>query len=71
MNNVITVTELNTLIKDIFDLSNSFKNIQIKGEVSNFKGRNYSGHFYFKLKDSTSVISCVVFKFDSFYVIWI
>lgn len=66
MNNVITVTELNTLIKDIFDLSNSFKNIQIKGEVSNFKGRNYSGHFYFKLKDSTSVISCVVFKFDSF-----
>ncbi len=66
MNNILTVTQLNTLIKDIFDSSNYFKNIKIKGEVSNFKGQNYSGHYYFKIKDNTSVISCVVFKFDSF-----
>ncbi len=66
MNNVLTVTQLNTLIKDIFEVSNAFKNIKIKGEVSNFKGKNYSGHFYFKIKDDTSVISCVIFKYDSF-----
>ena len=66
MNNILTVTQLNTLIKDIFEVSNAFKNIKIKGEVSNFKGKNYSGHFYFKIKDDTSVISCVIFKYDSF-----
>ena len=66
-NKIYSVNELNNLIKEIFECSEYFKNISVKGEVSNFKGKNNSGHYYFKIKDNTSVISCVLFKYDSLY----
>ncbi len=66
-NKIYSVNDLNTLIKEIFETAPFFKNISVKGEVSNFKGKNNSGHYYFKIKDNTSVISCVLFKYDANY----
>jgi exodeoxyribonuclease VII large subunit len=42
-------------------LEDSFKNIWVEGEVSNFT-LHTSGHCYFSLKDHDSIISCVIFK---------
>jgi exodeoxyribonuclease VII large subunit len=42
-------------------LEDSFKNIWVQGEVSNFI-LHTSGHCYFSLKDQDSVIACVIFK---------
>lgn len=36
-------------------------NVLVKGEISNFK-HHYTGHFYFTLKDESSLIKCVMFK---------
>ena len=38
-NYFFSVTELNQLIKDIFDNTPYFKNLRIKGELSNWKGK--------------------------------
>jgi len=42
-------------------LEDSFKNVWVEGEVSNFI-LHTSGHCYLSLKDSDSVIACVIFK---------
>lgn len=62
---ILSVSELNNLIKDLFDNFPFFQSLSIKGELSNWKGKNISGHIYFSLKDSTSTIKCVMFKYDA------
>ena len=67
-NHVFNVSEINQLIKEVFESSPYFKNISIKGEISNRKGRNISGHIYFSLKDDQSTMKCVMFKYDTLYL---
>ena len=55
-----TVTEINNYIKSLIDSEPQLRNVQIVGEVSNFK-RYPSGHCYFTLKDSGSRINAVMF----------
>lgn len=57
--NIMTVTQLTNLIKTM--LEGTFPNVQIKGEISNFRP-NASGHLYFVLKDNESQISAVMFR---------
>jgi exodeoxyribonuclease VII large subunit len=45
----------------IFDKDNFLSNINIRGEITNFKA-HYTGHLYFTLKDETSTIKCIMFK---------
>lgn len=59
--NPITVTELNTYVKDQFEKDEFLNNVLVKGEISNFK-HHYTGHMYFTLKDEKSLIKCVMFK---------
>ena len=59
--NPISVTELNTYIKEQFQKDEYLNNVLIKGEISNFKN-HYTGHMYFTLKDENSLIKCVMFK---------
>lgn len=59
--NVITVSKLNTYIKEKFEEDEFLNNILVKGEISNFK-HHYTGHMYFTLKDENSLIKCVMFK---------
>lgn len=56
-----TVTEINNYIKSLLDGEATLRNVQIVGEVSNFK-RYPSGHCYFTLKDSSAVLKCVMFR---------
>ena len=58
---VVSVSELNTYIKDKFQEDEYLNNVLVKGEISNFKN-HYTGHMYFTLKDENSLIKCVMFK---------
>jgi len=55
---IYTVSQLTSSIKIV--LEDSFQDIWIEGEISNFKA--VSGHFYFTLKDDKSELKCVFFK---------
>lgn len=60
----LKVGEVNTYIKRIFAGDMILSNIQVEGEISNFKC-HYSGHMYFSLKDDKGKIRCVFFKSDN------
>ncbi len=59
---VYSVSQVNKLIKSLIDDDRRFANIQVRGEISNFK-RYSSGHCYFTLKDAGGVLKAVMFKF--------
>ena len=60
----LKVSEVNSYIKRIFAGDMILSNIEIEGEISNFK-KHYSGHLYFSLKDDRARIKCVMFKSDA------
>lgn len=57
----ISVTELNSYIKNKIANDEFLNTVYIKGEISNFK-HHYTGHLYFTLKDESSLIKCIMFK---------
>ena len=59
--NFLTVRELTVLIKYNLENDIRFKNILVKGEISNLK-IHPSGHWYFTLKDKFSRINAVMFS---------
>jgi len=59
MNFVKTVGEITRELKNL--LEDEFNNIEIKGEISNYKLHS-SGHRYFTLKDEDAQLSCVMWK---------
>ncbi len=58
--NVYSVSQVNSYIKNMFTQDFLCSSILIKGELSNVKYHG-SGHIYFTLKDSGAAISCVMF----------
>lgn len=56
----LSIGELNTYIKSMFDENVFLRKVYLKGEISNFKNHT-RGHLYFTLKDDTSRISAVMF----------
>lgn len=60
-NTIWTISGLTSFVKALLEGNSNLYNLWVRGEVSGFK-RAYSGHCYFKLKDSRSVINCVMFK---------
>lgn len=58
---VFNVSQVNKYIKMIIASDTFLNNINISGEITNFKA-HYTGHFYFTLKDENSTIKCVMFK---------
>jgi len=59
---VFTVSEVNYFIKNLIDSNQILRQVYIRGEISNFKYHDISGHMYFTLKDEKSQIRCVMFK---------
>lgn len=59
---IYTVSELNARIKETIEEDVGFEYLWVVGEISNFKGNFTSGHWYFSLKDASSQISAVCFK---------
>ena len=57
----ISVSELNSYIKNKIADDEYLNNVLIKGEISNFKN-HYTGHMYLTLKDENSLIKCIMFK---------
>jgi len=60
MGKVFTVTEINRIVKNLLENQRDFANIQVQGELSNFR-RYPSGHCYFNLKDKQGVLKAVMF----------
>lgn len=58
---VYSVSEINNFIKNILEQEPELRNLQVVGEISNFK-RYPSGHCYFTLKDTGAVLKCVMFR---------
>lgn len=58
--NVYTVAQINSYIKNMFTQDYMLRSVLVKGEVSNCKYHS-SGHIYFTLKDVKGVIACVMF----------
>jgi exodeoxyribonuclease VII large subunit len=59
---IYKVSELTSSIKAV--LEDSFSNIWVEGEISNFTA-HASGHFYFTLKDDKSELKCAFFRSDN------
>lgn len=57
----VTVTQVNSYVKDRLSADENLKNLVVTGELSNFT-HHKSGHFYFTLKDETSSIRCIMFR---------
>ena len=60
MQNIYTVAQVNSYIKNMFTQDYMLQSIMVKGEVSNCKYHS-SGHIYFTLKDAKGTITCVMF----------
>lgn len=61
MNNIYSVLQINNHIKSLLLKDKVLSDVRIKGEISNFKSHS-SGHLYFSLKESGSILRCVMFK---------
>ncbi len=59
--NIYSVGEINNFIKNILEGESELRNVQVIGEVSNFK-RYPTGHCYFTLKDAGALLKCVMFR---------
>ncbi len=57
----LSITEINQMIKMMFDNAPFLKKVYLKGEISNFK-HHTSGHLYLTLKDDDSKISAIMFR---------
>jgi len=57
---LLTVSQLTAQIRS--SLERAFSNIEVRGEISNFKKHSASGHWYFTLKDSRAQIRAVFYK---------
>lgn len=58
---VYAVSEMNQLIKNLFDNEPQLYAVCIRGEISNYK-LYPSGHHYFTLKDAEGALRCVMFR---------
>ena len=57
-----TVSEINGIIKSLLENNPRLNNIWVKGEIYNLTYHS-SGHIYFTLKDDSSTISAVFFRY--------
>lgn len=57
---IYTVHEFTLALKGVLT-SGRFSDVWVRGEISNFTNHN-SGHRYFTLKDKSSALQCVMFK---------
>lgn len=58
----VSVSWLNSHIKNLIDGSPELRNILLTAEISDFKNHTRSGHFYLTLKDEKSSLRAVMFS---------
>lgn len=57
-----TVSRVNNYIKRLLESKTVLNDLWVKGEISNYK-KHSSGHIYLTLKDETSVLKAVIFRY--------
>jgi exodeoxyribonuclease VII large subunit len=57
---IFDISDITKIIKKYLEGNKEFNNVWLRGEISNFK-KQQSGHMYFDLKDTESVVPCVMF----------
>lgn len=58
---ILTVSELSSLISSC--MKETFSDLSVEGEVTNFRQMGSGGHWYFSLKDNTgALINCTCFR---------
>lgn len=58
---VLSVSDINRMVKDTLEGNLLFRRLWVQGEISNFR-HHTSGHMYFTLKDDASRLKCVMFR---------
>ena len=58
--NVFSVSDLISLIKQTLEFNDGLRAFYVKGEISNFTNHR-NGHWYFSIKDDKSKMNCVMF----------
>ena len=61
---VYTVSQLNSRISHMIETDPELQTLFIEGELSNIRLNSQSGHLYFSLKDSKSVVKAVMFSWS-------
>ncbi len=59
---ILTVSQVNSYIKLMFEGDKNLKNIFVSGEISNFRPNHASGHLYFSLNEEKNTIRAVMFS---------
>jgi len=62
---VLTVSQVNAYISNLFQSNDVLSAVYMKGEISNCKYHS-SGHIYFTLKDAGAQIACVMFAGNAY-----
>ena len=63
MREILSVSEVNKTANDF--INEAFPPLWVVGEISGFKEYGASGHWYFSIKDSDSVLSCSMFRLQN------
>lgn len=61
MQDAVTVSQLTTTIREIFESNEYLQDVWVEGEISNMR-RATSGHWYFTLKDSGAQLKSVMWR---------
>lgn len=61
----VTVSQINQYMKETVAGDDNLRHLLVKGELSNFTNHQRTGHFYFTLKDASSSIRAVMFRFNA------
>lgn len=61
-NRILTVTQLTSHVRTVLENDRVLQNVWVRGEISDFKYYQKSGHMYFTLKDEEASVNCVMFK---------
>ena len=59
---ILSVSQLTAYIRSLLENDEILASVWVKGEISDFKHYQKSGHLYFSLKDEAAVINCVMFR---------
>jgi len=63
---ILSVSEVNKTADDF--INEAFPPLWVVGEISNFVEYGTTGHWYFSITDSNSVLSCTMFKFQNMHL---
>ena len=64
----MTVSEANKMIMEYVDGNVAFRRVLVKGEVTNYDGRN-GKHYYFSIKDKEALLPCILWEGTASYAL--